>query len=62
MESLIKIIKEKKDSNVFGLVPYSVTTTCHFIVTLTISLSVLGIVNIISFQLHGLRAFTAFLP
>lgn len=49
-------------SNVLGLVPYSFTTTSHFIVTLTISLSVFGIVNIISFQLHGLRAFTAFLP
>lgn len=49
-------------SNVLGLVPYSFTTTSHLVVTLALAFSVFGATTILTFSVHGLRAFATFLP
>jgi ATP synthase subunit 6 len=48
--------------NLIGLVPYSFTVTSHFIVTLTLSISIFIGINIISICIHGLEFFSLFLP
>jgi len=48
--------------NLIGLVPYSFTVTSHFIVTLTLSLTVFIGINIIGFETHKLKLFALFLP
>lgn len=48
--------------NLIGLIPYSFTVTSHFIVTLTLSLTVFIGINIIGVQIHGLKIFSLFLP
>ncbi len=48
--------------NLIGLVPYSFTVTSHFIVTLTLSISIFIGINIISIRIHGLEFFSLFLP
>lgn len=48
--------------NIIGLVPFSFALTGHIIVTMYISLSVFIAINIIGFQIHGLKMFSLFLP
>ena len=49
-------------SNLIGIVPYSFTTTSHFVVTFTLSFSIFIAVTIIGFQIHGLHFFSFLLP
>ena len=49
-------------SNLIGIVPYSFTTTSHFIVTFTLSFTIFIAVTIIGFQTHGLHFFSFLLP
>jgi ATP synthase subunit 6 len=48
--------------NLFGLIPYCFTVTSHFIVTLSLSLSIFIGINIISIRKHKLKFFAVFLP
>jgi len=48
--------------NLIGLVPYSFTVTSHFVVTLTLSLTVFIGINIIGIRIHKLTFFSLFLP
>jgi ATP synthase subunit 6 len=48
--------------NLIGLIPYSFTVTSHFIVTLTLSLTIFIGINIIGFEMHGFKLFNLFLP
>jgi len=48
--------------NLIGLVPYSFTVTSHFIVTLSLSLSIFLGMNIICVKTHKLEFFSLFLP
>jgi ATP synthase subunit 6 len=48
--------------NLFGLIPYCFTVTSHFIVTLSLSLSIFIGINIISIRKHKLKFFGAFMP
>jgi len=48
--------------NIIGLVPFSFALTGHLIVTMYISLSVFIAINIVGFQIHGLKMFSLFLP
>ena len=45
-------------SNLIGMVPYSFTTTSHFVVTFTLSFVIFIAVTIIGFQIHGLHFFS----
>ena len=49
-------------SNLIGMIPYSFTTTSHFVVTFGLSVSVFIAVTIIGFQIHGLHFFSFLLP
>ena len=49
-------------SNLIGMVPYSFTTTSHFLVTFTLSFAIFVAVTIIGFQIHGLHFFSFLLP
>jgi len=49
-------------SNLIGMVPYSFTTTSHFVVTFGLSVSIFIGVTIIGFQMHGLHFFSFLLP
>ena len=49
-------------SNLIGMVPYSFTTTSHFVVTFGLSVSIFIAVTIIGFQIHGLHFFSFLLP
>jgi len=48
--------------NLIGLIPYSYTVTSHFIVTLSLSLTIFIGMNIICIRLHKLAFFALFLP
>jgi ATP synthase subunit 6 len=48
--------------NLVGLVPYSFTVTSHFVITLSISLTIFIGINIICVKTHGLQFFSLFLP
>lgn len=48
--------------NLIGLIPYTFTVTSHFIVTLSLSLTIFIGMNIISIRTHGLAFFSLFLP
>ena len=48
--------------NIIGLVPFSFALTGHLIVTMYVSLSVFIAINIIGFEIHGLKMFSLFLP
>ena len=48
--------------NLIGLIPYSYTVTSHFIVTLSLSLTVFIGINIICIRTHKLEFFSLFLP
>jgi len=49
-------------SNLIGMIPYSFTTTSHFVVTFGLSVSLFIGVTIIGFQHHGLHFFSFLLP
>jgi len=49
-------------SNLIGLIPYSFTVTSHFLVTLSLSLSIFIGMNIICVKTHKLEFFSLFLP
>lgn len=49
-------------SNLIGMIPYSFTTTSHFIVTFGVSVSIFIGVTIIGFQTHGIHFFSFLLP
>lgn len=49
-------------SNLIGLIPYSFTTTSHFILTLTFSFSFFIGYSIIGFLRHGFHYFSLFVP
>lgn len=48
--------------NLIGLIPYSYTVTSHFIVTLSLSLTIFIGMNIICIQTYKLEFFSLFLP
>jgi F-type H+-transporting ATPase subunit a len=49
-------------NNLIGLVPYSFATTSHFILTFSISFTVVLGATILGFQKHGLEFFSLFVP
>lgn len=49
-------------NNLIGMVPYSFTTTSHFLVTFTLSFSIFIGITIIGFQKHGLHFFSFLFP
>jgi F-type H+-transporting ATPase subunit a len=49
-------------NNLIGLIPYSFTSTSHFIVTFTLSFSMFIGINIITFQKYNIKTFSLFLP
>jgi len=49
-------------SNLIGMIPYSFTTTSHFVVTFGLSTSLFIGVTIIGFLTHGLHFFSFLLP
>jgi len=49
-------------SNLIGMIPYSFTTTSHFLVTFGLSVSLFIGVTIVGFQTHGLHFFSFLLP
>lgn len=48
--------------NLIGLIPFSFTLTSHLIVTFGLSLSIFIGINIIGFNIHGLKMFGLFFP
>ncbi len=49
-------------NNLIGLVPYSFASTSHFLLTFSISFSVLIGATILGFQKHGLEFFSLLVP
>lgn len=49
-------------SNYLGLVPYSITASTEFVLTLSLAMIMLGGILIHSFSIHGLVTFGLFLP
>lgn len=49
-------------NNLLGIIPYSFTTTSHFIITLTMSLSIIIAITLIGFYKHSIKFFTLFIP
>lgn len=49
-------------SNLIGMIPYSFTTTSHFVVTFGLSLSLFLGITIVGFQTHGLHFLSFLLP
>ena len=49
-------------NNLIGMVPYSFASTSHFILTFSISFTVVLGATILGFQKHGLKFFTLFVP
>ena len=49
-------------NNLIGLVPYSFASTSHFILTFSISFTVVLGATILGFQKHGLEFFSLFVP
>lgn len=49
-------------NNLIGMVPYSFTTTSHFLVTFTLSFSVFIGITIIGFEKHGAHFFSFLFP
>jgi F-type H+-transporting ATPase subunit a len=48
--------------NLQGMIPYSFTVTSHFLITLTLSFSLVIGITIVGFQRHGLHFFSFLLP
>ena len=49
-------------NNLLGIIPYSFTTTSHFIITITMSLSIIITLTLIGFYKHSFKFFTLFIP
>jgi F-type H+-transporting ATPase subunit a len=49
-------------NNLIGLIPYSFASTSHFILTFSLSFSVVLGATILGFQKHGLKFFSLFVP
>ena len=49
-------------NNLIGLVPYSFASTSHFILTFSLSFTVVLGATILGFQRHGLKFFSLFVP
>lgn len=49
-------------NNLIGLVPYSFASTSHFVLTFSISFSIVLGTTILGFQKHGLEFFSLFVP
>src|SRR5213592_5129943 len=49
-------------NNLIGMIPYSFASTSHFILTFSISFTVVLGATILGFQQHGLRFFSLFVP
>lgn len=49
-------------NNLIGLIPYSFASTSHFILTFSISFTVVLGATILGFQKHGLKYFSLFVP
>lgn len=49
-------------NNLLGIIPYSFTTTSHFIITITMSLSIIIAITIIGLYKHSFKFFTLFIP
>jgi F-type H+-transporting ATPase subunit a len=49
-------------NNLIGMIPYSFASTSHFILTFTLSFSIVLGATIMGFQTHGLKFFSLFVP
>jgi F-type H+-transporting ATPase subunit a len=49
-------------NNLIGMVPYSFASTSHFVLTFSISFTVVLGATILGFQQHGLKFFSLFVP
>jgi len=49
-------------NNLLGMVPYSFASTSHFILTFSFSFTIVLGATIVSFQKHGLKFFSLFVP
>lgn len=49
-------------NNLIGLIPYSFASTSHFILTFSISFTIVLGATILGFQRHGLKFFSLFVP
>lgn len=49
-------------NNLVGMIPYSFASTSHFIITFSISFTVVLGATILGFQKHGLKFFSLFVP
>jgi F-type H+-transporting ATPase subunit a len=49
-------------NNLIGMVPYSFASTSHFILTFSLSFSIVLGATILGFQRHGLKFFSLFVP
>jgi F-type H+-transporting ATPase subunit a len=49
-------------NNLVGMIPYSFASTSHFILTFSISFTVVWGATILGFQKHGLKFFSLFVP
>ena len=49
-------------NNLIGLVPYSFASTSHFVLTFSLSFTVVLGATILGFQVHGLKFFSLFVP
>src|SRR6201992_3314274 len=49
-------------NNLIGLVPYSFASTSHFILTFSLSFTIVLGATILGFQRHGLKFFSLFVP
>src|SRR5258705_12380227 len=49
-------------NNLIGMVPYSFASTSHFILTFSISFTIVLGATILGFQKHGLKFFSLFVP
>ena len=49
-------------SNLLGMIPYGFTATSHFILTLSLSLSIIIAVTIIGFKTHKISFFSVLIP
>jgi F-type H+-transporting ATPase subunit a len=49
-------------NNLIGMVPYSFATTSHFILTFSLSFTVVLGATLLGFRIHGLKFFSLFVP
>jgi F-type H+-transporting ATPase subunit a len=49
-------------NNLMGMVPYSFASTSHFILTFSLSFTIVLGATILGFQIHGLKFFSLFVP